>query len=42
MAILTVGTQLELETAVRNVRGGDTILLKAGTYSDLSMTHTKK
>ena len=40
MAILTVGNQTELQTAIRSVRGGDTILLKAGTYSDLDMTHS--
>ena len=40
MATLTVANQAELETAIRSVRGGDTILLKAGTYEDLNLTHT--
>jgi preprotein translocase subunit YajC len=40
MATLVVANQAELETAIRNVKGGDTILLQAGTYADLNMTHS--
>jgi hypothetical protein len=40
MATLTVANQVELEAAIRSVRGGDTILLKAGTYADLNLTHS--
>jgi hypothetical protein len=40
MATVTVANQSELENAIRSVRGGDTILLKAGTYSDLNLTHS--
>lgn len=40
MATLVVETQVQLETAIRNVKSGDTILLKAGTYADLNITHS--
>ena len=42
MATVTVANQSELETAIRSVRGGDTILLKAGTYSDLNISHSSR
>ena len=37
---ITVGTQAELLAALASVRGGDTILLEAGTYEDLNLTHS--
>ncbi|PJN94061.1 hypothetical protein CNY89_16735, partial [Amaricoccus sp. HAR-UPW-R2A-40] len=37
---ITVGTQAELLAALTSVRGGDTILLEAGTYEDLNLTHS--
>jgi hypothetical protein len=43
MATITVGNQNELERALQDVRGGDTILLESGTYDllELSSSRTK-
>ena len=37
MAILQVANQAQLDSALRSVGGGDTILLASGTYGDLSL-----